>query len=242
MRAMPKKTNWTKTAVSKGFGTSGNTGYDPEAAKKLGRTIRGVKPTDKDDARDIDFVYTIPEPGIDEPILLTGYPYEGSQGYILNALGDHFRATTLDANNISEDHWTEMPLASDGVKTGGSILVRQLNPGQRHLAQENLIVGAPDNLPVIWVRLPDADGNFANDGGCDRKVMEGDLMLFSRMTYIGEDVADFAEHIKTPEDFSWWWEQMSEADLEKSAVALISADPHLSDLYKAYAEEWELDE
>lgn len=221
--------NWNKGNVSKGFGPSS---LSQDAVEDAGRVVVGVKPEDKSDEREIDFAYTVPVDGAEDFILLSGYPSASTCHFLLNSLGDHFR--TGAHGDIEEDEWVELQGFLGGT---GEVPVRvtQLNPGQRHLAQQNLVCQAPANLPVLWIQVPDPAGRFPRDPGCLNSVMFGDLLLFSRITYTDEDIAEFADHIETPEAFAWWWEQMGLRDQEKTAVVLIGSDPGLSDLYVEYA-------
>lgn len=171
---MTKKT-YTKTiTTAKGFGKPARSARR-QAIQEAGRAIIGVTKDDDQDA--LDFTYTIPCEGVDEPVLLTGYPSKNTVPWLLNALGDKFRGH--DWRELSTDRFTQV----DGMLGEGGLIplnVRLLTPAERELCQESLTCQAPADLPVVWVQLPDPNGYFPTQEMCHPDVRVGDLSLYAR--------------------------------------------------------------
>lgn len=167
---------YTKRPV--GFGAKKNKSIR-ESALERGRLIIGV--TKDDDSEQLDFSYTIPAQGVDEPVLLTSYPSKKTVPWLLNNLGDQMRGH--DWRELSTDHFTRV----DGLLGEGGLIplnVRLLNADELKRCQENLTVQAPEYTPVVYVQLPDPGGHFPTDPDCHEQVRFNDLMLFSRFAIV----------------------------------------------------------
>jgi hypothetical protein len=239
----------TKIVNTKGFG-AGTRRELREAALRRGRVIVAVKPESSRDTRPFDFAYTVPKPGINEPVLLASYPSQKTLEFLLNAVGDHFR----------ENGWAD--LGTDLVELNGflgekgeiPIEVRLLSAEEHARACKRLTCQADPSLPVVLLSIPDPQGSRPQSPFCQSEVTRADLYLYTRLTednidpetlweltetmrsnQMREALIEHSDTVESLRTFTYWWETLSLLDKD-AAVSIMSASPTLSSLYAQYAE------
>lgn len=244
----------TKIVSTKGFGATSDRELR-EAAEKRGRVIVAVKPDSARDPRPIDFAYTIPKPGINEPVLLASYPSQKTLQFLLNAVGDHLRQTGWDDLDTVDFLDLEGFLGEKGEIPVGA---RLLSAEEHARSRKVLTCQADPDTPVVLLSIPDPQGSRPQSPFCHPDVTRADLYLYVRLTEDGLDPSALweatqgiqkdrlrealIEHADTVDNilsFRYWWETLCELD-ESSAVTLMNASPQLTEFYEEYAKENEL--
>lgn len=244
----------TKIVNTKGFGATSNRELQ-EAAEKRGRIIIGVKPESCRDPRPLDFAYTIPKPGINEPVLLASYPSQKTLEFLLNAVGDHLRETRWDDLDTVDFLDLEGFLGENGEISVGA---RLLSPEEHARASKTMTCQANPETPVVLLSIPDPQGSRPQSPFCHPDVARSDLYLYVRITEddldpealwratesiqegrLREALIESADTIETLPTFKYWWETLCELD-ESSAVTLMNASPKLTEFYEEYAKGNEL--
>jgi hypothetical protein len=241
----------TKIVSTKGFGATSDRELR-EAAEKRGRVILAVKPESARDPRPIDFAYTIPKPGIKEPVLLASYPSQKTLQYLLNVVGDRLRETGWDDLDTVDFTDLEGFLGETGEIPVGA---RLLSAEEHARASKTLTCQADPETPVVLLSIPDPYGIRPQSPVCHPDVSRSDLYLYVRITeddldpeslwdamktvqrdQLREALIEHADTVENILSFRYWWETLCELD-ESSAVALMNSNPKLTELYKEYARE-----
>jgi len=127
------------------------------------RMIIGVKPDDADDPREVDFAYTSPKVGINEPVLLCSYPSIRTLKFLLNEVADFLGENGW--SNVQEDAPTLLG-GFLGEKGELPVALRALTEYELEAARDAYVLAANPELPVLLLTVPDVEGVFPWEKGC----------------------------------------------------------------------------
>lgn len=176
---MQTKYKRTRVTQGKGFGKREVNPTREELRRSVeehGRALIGVTPDDKEDPRQVQWTYSVPNEDSTEPVLLTSYPSSNTTKWVLNYLGDHFRENGWE--HLEESTVTELPgfLGTDGELP---LRVRLLTETETKASRQHYTCQADGRLPVVLVTLPDTGGHFPDDEGCTPVVAFSEAELLA---------------------------------------------------------------
>ena len=145
---------YTRSTIksTKGFGS--NKPY-LESIEEHGRAVIGVLADDAGDPRPLDFGYSVPMPGVQEPVILTSYPSDKTTPWLLNAIGAHFREHGWDDLETDNFKLIEGQL---GQHVEFPVAVRLLTEAEAAISHERYTCQADPDNPVVLLSVPDPDG------------------------------------------------------------------------------------
>ena len=172
-------TRYKKATVSqgKGFGTQKVNPTPQELRRSVeehGRALIGVTPDDKNDPRQVQWTYSVPNEDSTEPVLLTSYPSSNTTRWVLNYLGDHFREVGWEG--LSEGDTTELTgfLGANGELP---LRVRLLTDTETEASRQHYTCLADHRLPIVLVTLPDPAGHYPEEAECSPVVSYSEIEL-----------------------------------------------------------------
>jgi Domain of unknown function (DUF4262) len=133
---------------------------------QVGQSLLGVLPTAEDPPDALPFSYTIGnyEQGLPELLLVANLPSQ-TAGALLNEMGRRMRAAGRPYND------------GERVSFGGKLLVKIIEAGghakKEYTIQVGRYYGIPDDeYRVQQVLMPDANGVFPDESGCQKPYSE----------------------------------------------------------------------